>query len=330
MCCTDSRSGALGMTFQYDPEGRLASAVQPATGNGGAYAYDAFGLLSSRTVNQSGSLSTTTLYVYDLKGHVIAETDTTGATRREYIWLDDLPVAVIAGVNSANPTLYFVHADHLGRPARMTDQNQNWVWDVIYSPFGATSYIWTNPATLDLRFPGQWFQLENGLAYNWHRHYDPTIGRYLQADPLGLKALMSDGPSVYAYVGGNPLSKIDPTGEIMLPDEPGGLPPDWTQDPTHKDPNSTKWRSPKGGCLEFAPGQPGEPGWGGRPHWHDCTDKQRRRKHWNPGENCPQPGDEPEQPQENNFTPRPAPKYHIPWWMIFALPIPGNPVYGGF
>ena len=87
----DSRTGALGMTFQYDPEGRLASAVQPATGNGGTYAYDAFGLLASRTVNQSGSPSTTTLYVYDLKGHVIAETDTSGVTRREYIWMDDLP-----------------------------------------------------------------------------------------------------------------------------------------------------------------------------------------------------------------------------------------------
>jgi RHS repeat-associated protein len=196
------------MTFQYDPEGRLASAVQPATGNGGAYAYDAFGLLSSRTVNQSGSPSTTTLYVYDLKGHVIAETDPSGATQREYIWMDDLPVAVVAGVNTANPTLYYVHADHLGRPARMTDQNQNWVWDVIYSPFGATSYIWTNPATLDLRFPGQWFQLETGLAYNWHRHYDPTIGRYLQPDPLGY----GGGRNLYAYAKGNPFAYVDRDG----------------------------------------------------------------------------------------------------------------------
>jgi RHS repeat-associated protein len=65
---------------------------------------------------------------------------------------------------------------------------------------------------MDLRFPGQWFQLENGLAYNWHRHYDPTIGRYVEPDPLGLKALLSDGPSVYSYVTGNPLAKVDPDG----------------------------------------------------------------------------------------------------------------------
>jgi RHS repeat-associated protein len=67
-------------------------------------------------------------------------------------------------------------------------------------------------ATMDLRFPGQWFQLENGLAYNWHRHYDPTIGRYIEPDPLGLQALLSDGPSVYAYVNSSPMSSVDPFG----------------------------------------------------------------------------------------------------------------------
>ncbi|MGL4405870.1 MAG: RHS repeat-associated core domain-containing protein, partial [Notoacmeibacter sp.] len=50
------------------------------------------------------------------------------------------------------------------------------------------------------RLPGQWFQIEDGLAYNWHRTYDPTIGRYTQADPLGFV----DGPSVYAYGGSSP------------------------------------------------------------------------------------------------------------------------------
>ncbi len=68
---------------------------------------------------------------------------------------------------------------------------------------------------MNIRFPGQWFQLETGLAYNWHRHYDATLGRYLQPDPLGLRALMSDGPSAYGYVGGNPLAYSDPRGEFI-------------------------------------------------------------------------------------------------------------------
>ena len=46
----------------------------------------------------------------------------------------------------------------------MTAADGSWVWDVIYAPFGGVSYIWSNPANIDLRFPGQWFQLESGLA----------------------------------------------------------------------------------------------------------------------------------------------------------------------
>ena len=66
----------------------------------------------------------------------------------------------------------------------------------------------SGPLTMDLRFPGQWFQLEAGLHYNWHRHYDPSLGRYTQRDPLGFV----DGPSVYGYAGGSSLQSADPRG----------------------------------------------------------------------------------------------------------------------
>ena len=67
----------------------------------------------------------------------------------------------------------------------------------------------TGSETLNARFPGQWFQVESGLHYNWHRHYDPTIGRYTQPDPLGFV----DGPSVYAYAGNAPGEAVDPDGQ---------------------------------------------------------------------------------------------------------------------
>jgi len=60
---------------------------------------------------------------------------------------------------------------------------------------------------------GQWCQLETGLHQNWIRDYDPTTGRYLQADPLGL----IDGPSVYGYVYQNPGRYVDPRGEFGVP-----------------------------------------------------------------------------------------------------------------
>ncbi len=76
-----------------------------------------------------------------------------------------------------------------------------------YLPFGKLHV--TTGSTPDLRFPGQWFQAESGLFQNWMRDYDPTLGRYLQADPLGLV----DGPSIYGYALQNPGRFVDPRGE---------------------------------------------------------------------------------------------------------------------
>jgi RHS repeat-associated protein len=56
--------------------------------------------------------------------------------------------------------------------------------------------------------PGQYFDAETGLHQNWHRDYDPSIGRYLQPDPLGLEA----GLNQYLYANANPLTYFDPTG----------------------------------------------------------------------------------------------------------------------
>jgi RHS repeat-associated protein len=56
--------------------------------------------------------------------------------------------------------------------------------------------------------PGQYFDAETGLHQNWHRDYDPGIGRYLQPDPLGLDG----GVSLFGYAAQNPLLRTDPTG----------------------------------------------------------------------------------------------------------------------
>ncbi len=66
-------------------------------------------------------------------------------------------------------------------------------------------------SAIDLRFPGQWFQSESGLHQNWMRDYDPTTGRYLEADPLGLV----DGASVYGYALQSPLRHSDSRGEFV-------------------------------------------------------------------------------------------------------------------
>jgi RHS repeat-associated protein len=123
----------------------------------------------------------------------------------------DRPIAVVEGVNTASPALWFVHVDHLSRPVLMTNTSKAVVWDAVFLPWGGVHSI-SGSATLDARFPGQWFQLESGLHYNWHRQYDPTIGRYIQSDPLGFV----DGPSGFGYAGGSPIAAIDPDGQNML------------------------------------------------------------------------------------------------------------------
>ena len=74
--------------------------------------------------------------------------------------------------------------------------------------------------TNNIRFPGQFFDEESGLYYNFHRYYSPVIGRYISADPVGLFG----GINLYAYVGGNPLNSVDPNG-LMNPDLL--CPPNW-------------------------------------------------------------------------------------------------------
>jgi RHS repeat-associated protein len=121
----------------------------------------------------------------------------------------DRPIAVISGVNTASPATLFVHVDHLNRPTLMTNSTKANVWAAIWTPWGTPQSI-TGAETNDSRFPGQWFQLEAGLHYNWHRHYDPSLGRYTQPDPLGFV----DGPSVYAYV--NAGVKLGHYGGVKL------------------------------------------------------------------------------------------------------------------
>jgi len=95
-----------------------------------------------------------------------------------------------------------------------------WRWDT--SPFGEFAPN-DNPAglgafTFNVRFPGQYYDAESGLFYNYFRDYDPQTGRYVQSDPIGL----AGGINTYAYVASNPLSFADPFGLLEI-DRAGGI-----------------------------------------------------------------------------------------------------------
>ena len=81
------------------------------------------------------------------------------------------------------------------------------MWAAAYLPFGKAQ-VTTETVANNLRFPGQYYDAESGLHYNRHRYYDPETGRYITADPIGLEG----GINLYAYVMGNPINFIDPSG----------------------------------------------------------------------------------------------------------------------
>jgi RHS repeat-associated protein len=218
-------SGALSRTYTYDAAGNV-------TADGTAtYTYDDAGRMVSVT---KASVTTTyklnalgqrvrkttagvnTYFVYDDAGHLVGEYDNGGALIQETIWFGDIPVGVLKSNGSGGVSLFYVHTDHLNTPRRISRPSDNvivWRWDS--DPFGTTAASQDPDGDSDvfaynLRLPGQYFDSETGLHYNYFRDYDPATGRYVESDPIGLKG----GINTYSYVDSNPAMSADPTGLI--------------------------------------------------------------------------------------------------------------------
>lgn len=210
---TGNQTSDNSKTFGYNNAGSLISY------NDSTHNYSYLVNSGSQRVKKSDNTDSTNniWFIYDANGQVISEYAENGSVINEYIYLNGVPVGLVK-----NNQLYNIYPDHLGTPRVVTNSNNGvvWKWDNT-DPFGANLPI---IATIEfnLRFPGQYFDKESNLHYNYHRTYNPKTGRYIQSDPLGLAA----GNNTYGYVDGNSLSGFDPLGldvwiEGSSDDEPG-------------------------------------------------------------------------------------------------------------
>ncbi|TES91812.1 MAG: hypothetical protein E3J94_03305, partial [Desulfobacteraceae bacterium] len=137
----------------------------------------------------------------------IAESQPDGTITSEYLYMG---TSRVARVDVGSSEIYYFHNDHLGTPQLMTDASGNAVWEVELKPFGEAKVNSTSTVNNNFRLPGQIFDEETGFHYNYFRDYHPRIGRFIEADSIGLKG----GINLYVYANNNPVNLMDPDGQV--------------------------------------------------------------------------------------------------------------------
>jgi RHS repeat-associated protein len=200
----NTRQIGTNQFFTYDERNRMVDFRSSSSTIVRMYQYNAKG----ERVRKYKNVLTHASYLYDESGRLLSETKTNLLgiiVTQDIIWLDDMPIGL-----SQNGVLHGILTDHLNTPRQVfltSTHAVQWRWDLVDNAFGDKPAV-VSGVDLDLRFPGQLYDGESGLHYNYFRDYEPGTGRYIQADPLGLKA----GLSLYSYVDSDPFANVDPLG----------------------------------------------------------------------------------------------------------------------
>ncbi|OGU01260.1 MAG: hypothetical protein A2X82_09035 [Geobacteraceae bacterium GWC2_55_20] len=203
---TTKIEGSSTTSFSYNSTDRLTS-VQLPDGRAATYTYDPFG----RRIKKQIGLEATIL-VYADEG-LIGEYTTQGTATKTYGWRPNGIWGTNPVFQQENGQYYFYHNDHLGTPQKLTDAAGDIVWEATYEAFGKANVDPDSTIVNNLRFPGQYFDEESNLHYNWNRYYDPRTGRYTQNDTIGF---YGGEVNLYRYADNQVLTNLDPWGLVTI------------------------------------------------------------------------------------------------------------------
>lgn len=191
--------------YRYNAEGHLAEVEKP-DGECIRFKYDPFGRRIRKESNDSAYewIWDRDVLVHELRSGVAEQV----LPIRSWIFESEsfTPLAQIDGFQ-----WYSVHADHLGTPQALYDDEGRLGWRTRLDLTGAVEVEESRRTSCPFRYPGQYADEETGLYYNRFRYYDPVAGRYISQDPIGLEG----GLRPYGYAT-DPLLEFDALGLILF------------------------------------------------------------------------------------------------------------------
>ncbi|MDF3300129.1 putative T7SS-secreted protein [Streptomyces tropicalis] len=213
--------------YQYDALGRRVS-KQHISANGTdvleqvEFSWDSVSLCEQTTSwGNSGDSVTLTWHLNGVEAIAQSERKTVAGASQEEI----------------DARFFAIVSDLSGSPCELVDESGEIAWHARSTNWGKLSWSVESRAYTPLRFPGQYFDSESGLNYNYLRYYDPEVGRYISLDPLGL----APAANPVGYVD-RPAVSCDPLG---LAPQKSPLPANPYDTPNF--PDQAKLFNPEGG-----------------------------------------------------------------------------------